>query len=893
MSLTSDSIPNLIQGISQQPQSLRSVSQLEAQENCYSSPVEGLIHRPPTEHIAKVSDTPLNDAFMHTINRSADQRFKLVLSSGALRVFDLLGDEKTINFIDEDLLILDNAGGVLNGSTFILAAAPGESNVDITVAGITTATVKVQGSTDNAAWTDLATTTVNGTLNNISFGTYIYIRAIVSAWTSGSIDVTITYKNARYLNTATPKLSLRALTVADYTFLVNTEKVPAMRTDLSPVRDAEGLVQVKKGEYGSEYQIKINGTVRATYTTSSTNVTTLSTTHICTELFNDLVAWAGANFAFARNGSTIWIKNTLEDFTLQTADSQGGTSLIGFKDKTASFTSLPAEAPEGFVIAIDADTTTDQGAYYVEAIVNQETETFGPVTWQESLVAGIPYLMDERLLPYSLIHNVDDTFDFVATSWAERLCGDEDTNADPSFIGKGINDVFFYKNRLSFLADENFILSEVGEYFNFFRSTVTQVKDSDPVDSRANNTTVSILKRAVPYNKSLILFADQTQFIIPSDTAMTPKTVRCDVVGNYASLLTVAPANAGQAIYFMFNRESYAGMSELEVSQTNPDKYDADEVSSHVPSYIPAGVFSLEVSTLAHVSTILTTGDPSSCYVYKTEHAKEKKVQAAWFRWNYNDYTDSDVLILSADFIESTLYLLVQRNGEVFLEKMQLIPKRVDPFHTYATFLDRRVSDLELTVTPTYDVGTNTTLLTLPYDITSDEMCVVTRSVADNAPYDDPGRQLQIVTSAIGQPTITVRGDYSNNPLWIGQRFLCEAELSTIYVRKQSLNGGIIIDAASKLQLLRGTVVYSDSGPFTVSVTPEGRVQSDSIFTGRVVGDINNVLGQVALRSGRFSFGILSNNERVRIVFHSNSFLPFHLTSFDWEGNYTKRSQGR
>ena len=52
--------------------------------------------------------------------------------------------------------------------------------------------------------------------------------------------------------------------------------------------------------------------------------------------------------------------------------------------------------------------------------------------------------------------------------WGNRTCGDLDTAPDPSFIGFPINDVFIFKNRLGFLADENVILSQTKEFFNFF-----------------------------------------------------------------------------------------------------------------------------------------------------------------------------------------------------------------------------------------------------------------------------------------------------------------------------------------------------------------------------------------------------------------------------------------
>ena len=75
MPLVSGSIPNFVNGISQQPAPLRLPTQGEVQENAISSVVKGLSKRPPSEHVAKLSNaggsnlTQSTDAFFHTIRR--------------------------------------------------------------------------------------------------------------------------------------------------------------------------------------------------------------------------------------------------------------------------------------------------------------------------------------------------------------------------------------------------------------------------------------------------------------------------------------------------------------------------------------------------------------------------------------------------------------------------------------------------------------------------------------------------------------------------------------------------------------------------------------------------------------------------------------------------------
>ena len=54
MGLVSKSIPNLINGVSQQPPALRLESQGEVQENGFSDVVDGLKKRPPTQFLKKL-----------------------------------------------------------------------------------------------------------------------------------------------------------------------------------------------------------------------------------------------------------------------------------------------------------------------------------------------------------------------------------------------------------------------------------------------------------------------------------------------------------------------------------------------------------------------------------------------------------------------------------------------------------------------------------------------------------------------------------------------------------------------------------------------------------------------------------------------------------------------
>ena len=97
MGLVSTAIPNLVNGVSQQPPTMRLASQCEIQDNCYPSVVDGLKKRAPTEHITKVLSGTVGAAHVHMINRDPTERYFVLLKSGVITVFDLQGNIKTVN----------------------------------------------------------------------------------------------------------------------------------------------------------------------------------------------------------------------------------------------------------------------------------------------------------------------------------------------------------------------------------------------------------------------------------------------------------------------------------------------------------------------------------------------------------------------------------------------------------------------------------------------------------------------------------------------------------------------------------------------------------------------------------------------------------------------------
>ncbi|MBT7929981.1 hypothetical protein HN682_08720, partial [Candidatus Peregrinibacteria bacterium] len=117
MPLITEQISNLINGVSQQPPSLRLASQCETQENGLVTIAEGIKKRPPLEFVAKLSNKTDTDAHIHFINRDEDERYIVSITSdqfstdfssdftgSELEIWDLDGTSKSISGATGDAL---------------------------------------------------------------------------------------------------------------------------------------------------------------------------------------------------------------------------------------------------------------------------------------------------------------------------------------------------------------------------------------------------------------------------------------------------------------------------------------------------------------------------------------------------------------------------------------------------------------------------------------------------------------------------------------------------------------------------------------------------------------------------------------------------------------------
>jgi len=843
MGLISKAIPTLLRGVSQAADNTKQADHADIQDNADGNPVTGLTKRSGLQYITNLSTSTLGNVHIQTINRDVNERYIAIFSNGDVKVYDIDGTEKTVN--------------------------------------------KPDGTT--------------------------------------------------YLNTSDPRSVMKTVSVADFTFVVNTSITTAMDSALTtgPIYfdgsstigiTNQAIVFVNQVTANTEYTLTVDGRT-CVFDSGTSN---LKTDRVAEKLSAGLTAnasdvtetgtaltsgTAGNTFNISRNGSVVRIfKNDNSDFDIQVSDSQGNTQLTLVKNSIQRFTDLPTVAPNGYVVEVKGDDQTNFDNYYVKFVTNNTTAdgTLEEGQWEETAKLGIEKKFDYSTMPHVLVRQADGNFRFAEVDgdtyslsgvnytlpkWGERTVGDLDSAPNPSFIGNKINNVLFFRNRLGFLSNDNVILSRAAEFFNFFPETVLSVIDSEPIDVAASHTKVAILRSSVTVEQELILFSDQTQFVLTSTTDnLTPRTANVVVVTEFESDDDAQPVGAGSSIYYLSKRGSFANVREY-VYQRDLVIRESSNITVHVPKLIPSNLFKFAVSTSADVLVCLGTDEPNKLYINRWIYGQQyQKILNSWSTFTINGNRS----IKNVDFIGSDLFLVIEEANGITLEKIPFENQFTETNATFEYRLDHKVTEATTGVSVAYNSSTNISTFTVPYRLRAN-MNVVGRYLGSGETSTfvneqgttitlKPGRLVPTSNSTDGSTsTITATGDYRNSKFIIGEPYEMHYRFSQQRMTAGSGGqaGGEYL--SGRLQLHHFYIKFEDTGFFNVEVTPENRDTSTYKFTGKFLGE--NTIGAVNLESGFFKVPVMSRADRVNIDVKNNTFLPTTLASAEYEAMFHMRSR--
>jgi hypothetical protein len=698
---------------------------------------------------------------------------------------------------------------------------------------------------------------------------------------------TVTFPDGKgYLTATTPSTLFRAVSVADYTFLVNRSTTVAMTGGFSASRPINrGLIYVKQAVASLAHRITVDGT---TVTYTSTATPTIGA--IVTGLIAALNAGLPAGYTVAQvappgetTGPVISIiRNSGAATAVSCSDDFGNLSLLAVHDSVKAYSDLPPSLGgiTNFVTKVSLNPSSDKGAFWVtwDTTLHEYKECAAP---------GISDTLDNSTLPHKLVLNVDGTFTMSRiTDWTTRKAGDDNSNPLPSFVGGKLNDVFFFRNRLGVLSSDGAILSKAGKYYSFFSDSAQTVLDTDPIDLANPTEQVVELLWAVPFNQNLLLWADRQQFVLTGGDVLSPKNARMVPTTAFEAYLGSRPEPLGNKCAFATTSGDYTALRLLKVSLDTVTNQ-ADDLTEHAPRYIPNAPVHIKASSTAKTIAVLPSGTGSSMFLFKYEvNEQDVMTQRAWKKLTFPDTGTQTSKIVKVYWVDRRLYIVrfiqdtldaAETGGRFVLELLDFQVDRKDTNVDFSLRLDRKV----LVTGASYNAGTDTTSFSIPY--WERNPLTLLKCVTGRAPAVMTASST--VFNADGTMTIQVPKDVTTAAIWIGKAFLFRYVFTEVFFRDENNAPVQSCVLALKKVLLR----FKDTGFFRCTVTPLRRETWTYEFTGNVLGTIPLEAPQLA--SGAFSIPINSKAEGTVIEIQSDSFFPAKFPYADWVGDITMKAQ--
>ncbi len=647
---------------------------------------------------------------------------------------------------------------------------------------------------------------------------------------------------------------------------------------------------------GKDYEVKVEETTfdysyqaesTATYATpADTQGGQLDVSTITSSLVTSINGIG--NYQATPIGNVIVIERTDgRDFNLQTKGGVADAAMYGVKDTVNDVSKLPAQCQDGVVLKVVNSDQSDSDDYYVKF------ETAGSIpgqgSWVETVKPGSTTDLNPSSMPHVLERDAAGDFQFRPLTkqynsknfWAPRDAGDEKTNPDPTFVGKKIRDAVFYRNRLGFLADESVVLSQAGDYFNFFQGSAIAISDGDPIDMGVSTTKPAKLKAAIGTPSGLLLFAENSQFLMKSeDVAFGPSTVRMDEITNYAYRSEVEPVETGVSVLFPTSADTFSKVFELSVDSLNSRPL-VTENTRIIPEYIPPGLtwcHSVPNSSLV----LMGTGD-EFIYTFKFYNTGNERNLAGWAKWQFSDQ------IKMAQFDhDSGFFVCRQTDGQTTLSRMEILDDpETSPIRAFGTRftprLDNYVYETALTVE---DIDAYTIRARLPngfYTGTGDVYVIATDNGVETF-YTQVDLQTDATSDFVELPSNLKGTDFV-----VGLGYTFSVILPSFFVKEGDQN------RADRRYPPMVENLYLDlylSGRYTVDIAKLG-YQTQSVDLDVIRSDIY-IANEAALADfDTRAIPVFSRGDQAVVTIKSDGPLPAALTSYSWEGHYSTRGIAR
>ena len=577
---------------------------------------------------------------------------------------------------------------------------------------------------------------------------------------------------------------------------------------------------------------------------------------------------------------------------------------------------LPTQCKHGYVVKVK-NSIANEDDYYVKFF--GENDRDGPGVWEECAAPGRTTTISSATMPIQIVRNYVSNavrFDVDQIVWDACTVGNTTTVPEPSFVGKTINKMVFFRNRMVMLSDENVIMSQPGDFYNFWPRSAITYSATDVIDLSCSSEYPAIVYDAIQVNSGLVLFTKNQQFMLTTDSdVLSPQTAKINALATYNFNHKTNPISLGTTIAFLDNAGKHSRFWEVAKVLREGEPVVVDQ------SKVVQKLFDKELELISNSKengiVFFSKKGTNTLYGYKYFNSSEARLQQAWFTWelmgdiqHHAVLDDALYVVVRGDSNKDVLqkFSLRKEDGEREITDNNNTTTDTSDDTTYRVHLDNSTEVASSGLT--YDATNDWTKFNLPtgFNNSAGQLAVYVVPSASDLTFQGRSENVSTFVES-GVTKVKLPGNWKTydpqyvedgstaddvtpaNNIILGYQFDMEVEFPTIHYSQQNgesyrslLNGSLIIHRVKLNFGANG--LYSTTldrvGKPTYTETWEPTI-SDQYGANRV--QINDQATQ--------TIPAYEKNKNFTLTLKSTHPTPATLYSMTWEGVYTNQNYKR
>ena len=472
--------------------------------------------------------------------------------------------------------------------------------------------------------------------------------------------------------------------------------------------------------------------------------------------------------------------------------------------------------------------------------------------------------------------HANGAFRFEYPPWDDRDVGDDITNPKPSFVDNKINKIFFYRNRIGLLSEENVILSRTNDFHNFWAKTAFTIANADPIDLQSSSLYPTELFDAIEVNAGLLIFSASQQFLLKTDESqLTPETAMIAFLSSYAFNEKTNPFSLGTTAGWLNSTAKRTRFHEMAAIVRNGEPQVLEQTKP-ISKLFPDDITLIAEST-ENSLVLFASEDKNEVWGYKFYNQGQNRIQSAWTRWVFPGTVTYHTMM-------DDLYHVVLKNGSTYT--LQTIDIKVaSDTEVIGTAPDEHIVHLDTKLNIGsgalgYSSTTNRTGFTKPtgYD-NAGQLAVYCNTAGSNL-----GKYA--LASTVGS-NLEFDGNWTGQDIVLGYLYEYEVELPTIYIQ-QAAGERVSSETRGSLTIHRVNFSFGPVGLIDVTLKRKGRPDYNKSYES-IEWDVYNTNASTIVSDHIHTIPVYDKNINLSLHLNSTHPAPATLHSMTWEGDYNPK----